>query len=160
MTKTELLNLPNDEKNIIQLENRIKELKARLYSPQEMNFDEKVKATGHPAGNLAETVIDLENDLKRRKAEIKTKKETACRIFKRLDPEHRAIMKLYYVDGLTWHAIADFMILSPAQIFRKRNEAIQTLLKKTDKKAPTRAGDPGTRESSGTDPTENTAAEC
>lgn len=157
MTKTELLNLPNDEKNIIHLENRLKALKTRLYSPQEPNFDEKIKETGKPAGALAETVIDLENLIESRKAELKAKKETAGRIFKRLDPEHRAIMKLYYIDGLTWHAIADFLILTPAALFRKRKEAIETLLQKPAKTGGQTDTAEKARDRSGST---NTAAEC
>ena len=157
MTKTELLNLPNDEKNIIQLENRLKALKTRLYSPQEPNFNEKIKETGKPAGALVDAVIDLENLIESRKAELKAKKETAGRIFKRLDPEHRAIMTLYYIEGLTWPAVADLMILTPAALFRKRKEAIETLLQKPVKAGGQTDTAEKARKRSGST---NTAAEC
>ena len=130
MKKSELLNLPNEEKDLATLEEKIKQMRARLYSPKAAKYDSEIKGPAGKPGQLAETVIDLENELETRRAELAAKKETAGRIFKRLDDEHRHIMTLYYIAGLSWKSIAEYYCLSPASIYRKRNEALKELAKK------------------------------
>ena len=133
MTKTELLNIPNEAKALEKLEEKLNKMRARLYSPKSAEITE-VKSTGGKCDQLAEKVIDLENEIAARRAELQKKKETAGRIFNHLDSDHRYIMQLYYVTGLTWPEVADALAISPASIYRKRSEALLILASRAKKK--------------------------
>ena len=133
MTKTELLNIPNEEKALYKLEEKLSQMKARLYSPKAAEITE-IKVTGGKSGQLAEKVIDLETELKARRADLAAKRETAGRIFKHLDDQHRYIMTLYYVDGMKWAEVAEVLAISPAEVYRERGEALEILTSRARKK--------------------------
>lgn len=134
MKKAELLNIPKDEKALQKMETRLQVLKSKAYSPNTPHiYAAQIGSGGKSANPLIDQVIDLETNIKKQRADIDRRKERAARIFRRLDYDHRQIMALYYIAGLSWQEIADCMALAPASIYRKRNEAIDELLRPIQK---------------------------
>ena len=134
MKKTELLNIQKDEKDLQKMIKRWQALKSKAYSPNGPHTPgEPVGKQGPKDNILIDDLIDLEDTIKAKRADIEQRKQRAARIFDRLDPERRQIMKLYYIAGLSWSDIVDIMQLSPASIYRKRQEAIILLSRPIEK---------------------------
>ena len=136
MKKSELLRIPKQEKTLQKMETRLQVLKEKARSPKApRTFSDQVQATGAPANSLIDYVIDLENEVQARREALKESRQTAARIFRRLDDERREIMTLYYIVGMSWQQVAECMALSEKSVYRKRREALDLLTRKSSKPA-------------------------
>ena len=131
MTKDELLKLPEIYAGIERDRKRIDIMRSRLYSPKGLDTRDKVQSSG---GNsmLAETVIDLQQKLDARVREADRLRAEADRMISRELSDSidlALVMKLRYIQCLSWAHISEWLQYSPATLYRYRREALSILFK-------------------------------
>lgn len=129
MTREEFLAIPKLAREISEERSHIAVLRGKLYSPRGLDTSEKVQSSGSQTA-LADIVIDMEQRLDSKEAELDRMQEEAARIIlgnDELTGEEIMLMLLRYTEGAKWETIADAIHYSPASVFRIHNIAIEKI---------------------------------
>jgi RNA polymerase sigma factor (sigma-70 family) len=108
----------------------IEELEFTLYGPKSPNLDGLPRGGSGPGNPTADTAIkhaDLWAKYQKTMAELTdalTEIENAIEV---LEPRERTLIRLYYVQGLTWEAVCVEMNYSWSQIHRIHGAALKAL---------------------------------
>lgn len=127
LTKTEFLSLPVLYKQLKKDTERVNNMRDRLYTPKGLDTRDKVQSSGGKS-MLAEIVIDMQQKLDTRKADFnRMKVEAAAMIADKLDDDTALVIRLRYVECISWSEIQAILDCSPATLYRCRKTAIHVL---------------------------------
>ena len=130
MTKEQLRTYIDIKRERDDLERRIKELELEKYGPRSQRLD------GMPRGGSGENYVledqidkgDALLDLYRaKKAELDAALVVIERAIEKLATRERRLVRLHYIDGLTWEQVAVDMTYSWSQVHRIHAKALQKL---------------------------------
>ena len=130
MTKERLKAYRDMKKERDDLQQRVEALSAQLYRLRGQRLD------GMPRGGSGENYVTEELiDTKSKLLEVLTKKKAALdaelieieSAIKKLKPRERLLVRLHYIDGLTWEQVAVDMTYSWSQVHRIHAKALQKL---------------------------------
>ena len=129
ITKADFIAIPARYAEIERDRKRVAAMRARLYSPKGLDTREKVQSSGHDS-MLADTVIDMQQKVdEKAEAFNEVIAEAEQLIYEHLTGDLLFIMRLRYVDVLSWEDISKVSLYSPATLYRYRREAIAILFK-------------------------------
>lgn len=127
LTKTEFLSLPELYKRLKKDTERVNNMRDRLYTPKGLDTRDKVQSSGGKS-MLAEIVIDMQQKLDDRMADFnRMKVEAAAMIADKLDDDTALVIRLRYVECISWSEIQAILDCSPATLYRCRKTAIHVL---------------------------------
>ena len=128
MTREELLSIPRKARDIADEQDRIEELKSKLYSPRGLDTNEKVQSSGSQTA-LADVVMDMEQKLEARKEELRKLRADALKAINEadLDSNERLVLMLRYTEGCAWSEITETIHYSVASVFRIHRAALDEL---------------------------------
>lgn len=130
MTKEQLKAYRELKKERDDLGRRITELEWEMYGPRAQCLD------GMPRGGPGENYIQEERmDTKgallkvyrEKEAELDAKLLTIEKAIAKLEPRERRLVRLHYIDGLTWEQVAVEMDYSWRQVHRIHGDALEKL---------------------------------
>jgi len=130
MTKERLKAYKEMKKERDDLEQRVEALNAQLYGMRAQRLD------GMPRGGSGENSVTEELiDTKAKLLEVLNEKKAALdaelieieSAIKKLKPRERLLVRLHYIDGLTWEQVAVDMTYSWSQVHRIHAKALQKL---------------------------------
>lgn len=135
MTKERLKKYRDITKERDHLAQIIEELDAKLYGPKGINYD------GMPHGNggesyVKESQIDSIRKLKcqyyAKVAELTAELVDIEAAIECLEPRERSLIRLYYIDGLTWEEVCVHMNYCWRQVHRIHAKALEALKTEQD----------------------------
>ena len=127
LTKTEFLSLPVLYKQLKKDTERVNNMRDRLYTPKGLDTRDKVQSSGGKS-MLAEIVIDMQQKLDDRITDFnRMKVEAAAMIADKLDDDTALVIRLRYVECISWSEIQAILDCSPATLYRCRKTAIHVL---------------------------------
>lgn len=130
MTKEQLKAYVELRRERDDLARRIEEIELERYSPRSQRLD------GMPRGGSGENYVledrmDREDKLlelyRRKKAELDAALLVIEEAIEVLDPRERRLIRLHYIDGLTWEQVAVQMAYSWTQVHRIHGKALEKL---------------------------------
>lgn len=126
LTKTEFLSLPELYKQLKKDTERVNNMRDRLYTPKGLDTRDKVQSSGKSM--LAEIVIDMQQKLDARISDFnRMTAEAAAMIADKLDDDTALVIRLRYVECISWSEIQAILDCSPATLYRCRKTAIHVL---------------------------------
>ena len=129
VTREEFLTIPKMAREISEEEDRVAVMRAKLYSPRGLDTSEKVQSSGSQS-HLADIVIDMEQALDARKAELESLSEALILIDSaELSGEERALMFLRYAEDRSWRDITETIHYAAATTFRMHRSALDKIFK-------------------------------
>ena len=129
ITKNELLELPKKIQDLEKARARVRGMRDRLTSPQGFDSRERVQSSGSQQAELVDYMIDEEEKIKAREAEIEDLRKGARALFRNLKAEDKLFMTMRYISGMGWSSVSKFMYYSPATVYRKNREILEQLFK-------------------------------
>ena len=130
VTREEFLTIPKMAREISEEEDRVAVMRAKLYSPRGLDTSEKVQSSGSQS-HLADIVIDMEQALDARKAELESLRAEALILIDsaELSVEERALMFLRYAEDRSWRDITETIHYAAATTFRMHRSALDKIFK-------------------------------
>jgi RNA polymerase sigma factor (sigma-70 family) len=117
------------------LNEKIKELEVELYDPRAQRIDGMPRSGSNNDSTRREAQIDRKDELlalyREKERELTRAILEIEEIIDLLQPRERTLLRLYYIDGLTWEQVACEMNYSWRQVHRIHGEAL-TKLKATE----------------------------
>lgn len=130
MTKERLRNYQNIKREREQLEEKLAQIEAALYSPKIPQLT-SVPASGSPTGSGMEALADKHMELQQRYeaklVELATEQLEIERAIETLDPTARMLLRYRYIDGLTWEEVCVRLCYSWRQTHRLHSQALEKL---------------------------------
>lgn len=130
MTKAQLKTYRAIKKERDDIKRRREDLEAAMYGPRSQRIDGMPRG-GSGAGDVLEEQIDLKDELLElylaKEAELDAALLTIERAIDRLEPTQRTLVRLYYIDGLTWEQVAVEIDYCWSQTHRIHSEALKRL---------------------------------
>ena len=130
MTKEKLRAYRDMRRERDQLLGKIEEIEVVLYAPRTQKLD-GMPRSGHRDGSWLDDLLEHQAELlkKYRSLEMELSK-SILEIEEAIDtlaPRERALMRLYYIDGLTWERVAVEMHYTWRQAHRIHGKALEQL---------------------------------
>lgn len=130
MTKEELKAYTDIKKERDHLAQKIKELEWEMYGPRAQCLD-GMPRSGPGENYVTEEQLDRKAELLRlyqaKRAELDAAAVAIERAIEKLEPRERQLMRLHYIDGLTWEQVAVEMAYSWRQVHRIHGDALGKL---------------------------------
>ena len=130
MTKEQLKEYRDLKRERDDLDRRIVELEAAMYGPRSQRLD-GMPRSGTGENYVQEERMDNKNELlalyKAKEAELNEKLLVIERAIEKLEPRERRLVRLHYIDGLTWEQVAVEMVYSWRQVHRIHGDALSKL---------------------------------
>ena len=131
MTKERLRTYRDLRRELRQIERKVEAIEASLYSPK------IPRLTGMPAapggGNAKEDMVaehlELLDHYKAKKAELAAEQLAIEKAIDSLPYRERTMLRLYYIDGLTWEDVCVQMSYSWKWVHQIHSDALQKLKK-------------------------------
>lgn len=130
MTKEQLKEYKDTKKELDDLKQRREEVEASLYGVRSKQLDGMPKR-GTNENDLKEKQIDAKEKLLML---YKAKEKKLCEILvviesaiEKLDPRERQLIRMHYIDGMTWEQVCVKMCYSWRQVHRIHSKALQKL---------------------------------
>ena len=133
MTKEQLRSYRDIRLERDKLEKLIEELEATMYSPATSNTDGTPRGSsepGRPTESAAVKHTELLERYKQKEAELAEAMLDIEKAISTLEPRERTLMRLYYIEGLTWEEVAVSMSYSWRQVHRIHGAALEALKNK------------------------------
>lgn len=131
MTKNQLRAYRDIKREREQLKLKIEGLEAELYSPGTQRLDGMPRGGSGGDRDWREDTIELKEKLlqqyKDKEVELSAAALAIEEAIESLEPRERTIMRLYYIDGLTWEQVAVKMSYSWRQVHRIHGKALALL---------------------------------
>lgn len=130
MTKERLRNYQNIKRERAQLEEKLAQIEAALYSPKIPQLT-STPPSGSPTGSAMENLADKHMELQRRYeanlVELAAEQLEIERAIETLDPTARMLLRYRYIDGLTWEEVCVRLCYSWRQTHRLHSQALEQL---------------------------------
>lgn len=114
-----------------QLKSKIEELSAELYSLRSQRLDGMPRSGSKGNNTWLESQIDRKNEVlklyKQKEAALMAAMLEIEEAITILEPRERTLVRLYYIDGLTWEQVAVSMSYSWRQVHRIHGKALALL---------------------------------
>lgn len=111
------------------LKKLIEELALNLYGPSSPNLDGMPRS--HGGGSATENLVAQKDQIERKYeakvAELTAELEAIEQSIEVLEPRERTLIRLYYIEGLTWEQVCVEMSYSWMQIHRIHGKALERL---------------------------------
>lgn len=137
MTKEQLRSYRDLKTEHDQLTEKIEELEAELYGIQAQRLDGMPHSSKDGSSDKVDILLDRKTHLRARyltnRAALANAVLAIEEAIEKLAPRERTLIRLYYIDGLTWEQVAVKMNYSWRQVHRIHGTALAEL--KTDEKA-------------------------
>ena len=132
MTKEQLREYQNIKREAEQLQTMIEELEAPLYSPksQQLTGMPHAPARGNASENMADKHLELLDRYRAKLRELNTARLLIEDAIDCLESVDRRLLRLRYIDGLTWEAVCVLMDYSWRQVHRRHAKALEKLKEK------------------------------
>ncbi len=131
MTKEKLRSYRAIRKERDLLNEKIKELEVELYDPRAQRIDGMPRSGSNNDSTRREAQIDCKDELlalyREKERELTKAILEIEEIIDLLQPRERTLLRLYYIDGLTWEQVACEMNYSWSQVHRIHGEALKKL---------------------------------
>lgn len=131
MTKEKLRSYRAIRKERDLLNEKIKELETELYDPRAQRIDGMPRSGSNNDSTRREAQIDRKDELlalyREKERELTRAILEIEEIIDLLQPRERTLLRLYYIDGLTWEQVACEMNYSWRQVHRIHGEALKKL---------------------------------
>lgn len=131
MTKNDLKRhkeLRRERDHLIKL---ISELESIMYGPKAINYSGMPHGgsdnTGGPTADLATRHIELQNKYTEKIQQLNDSLLAIEQAIEILPPRERQLIRLYYIQGLTWERVCIEMSYEWAQVHRIHASALETL---------------------------------
>lgn len=109
MTKERLRNYQNIKRERVQLEEKLAQIEANLFSPKIPQLT-GTPPSGSPTGSAMENLADKHMELQRRYeaklVELAAEQLEIERAIETLDTTARLVLRYHYIDGLIWEDVA------------------------------------------------------
>ena len=117
------------KKEIDELENRIKEVRASYMAPRAIQYDDMPKAHRHTdlSDYYARVEIYVNMLLEKEKELIGTHADIVMTVDRIEDPDERRVLMLRYIDGKSWVAIAHAIPCSERAVYYIHGRALRHL---------------------------------
>lgn len=131
MTKERLRQYRELKREKAQIEEKIEELEGVMYAPRGTNYEEKIRAQSK-TGSITE-VLHEQHEALERLYNAKLVELNAClleietAIESLTDSTERQLMRLRYIDGLTWEEVAVALSYGWTQTHRLHSRALEKL---------------------------------
>lgn len=116
------------------LKRLIDELELNIYGPSTSNLDGLPKS--HGGGSAVENKVAQKDQIERKYeakvAELTAELEVIEQSIEVLEPRERTLIRLYYIQGLTWEQVCVEMSYSWMQIHRIHGKALERLREQTE----------------------------
>jgi len=128
LTETQLIEFRKKKKEIQVIDEHIKALRETIGAKAaSLNEPTKASTQGSETERTIERIMMLEERYEQLRSEyakerILIEDEILC-----LEPNERALIRLYYLDGITMEEVAEKLVYSIAQIYNIRTRAILKL---------------------------------
>lgn len=130
MTKEQLNTYKDIKKELADLQRRREELEAALYSPRTQVLD-GMPHSGPGVSYVREERMESKDEVlamyKAKEAELQWALVTIENAIEKLEPRERQLVRLHYIDGLTWEQVAVEMCYSWRQVHRIHSDALKKL---------------------------------
>lgn len=130
MTKKQLKDYRALKKERDDIERRLKEMEAEVPAPRTARLD-GMPRSGHSENYVLEAKMDREDELRKlyaeKKAQLNAQLLQIEKAIEVLESTERTILRLYYIDGLTWEEVAVAAGYSWSQTHRYHARALQKL---------------------------------
>lgn len=130
MTKEQLNTYKDIKKELADLQRRREELEAAMYGPRTQALD-GMPRSGPGENYVQEERMDSKDEVlamyKAKEAELQAALVTIERAIEKLEPRERQLVRLHYIDGLTWEQVAVEMCYSWRQVHRIHSSALNKL---------------------------------
>ena len=130
MDKNRLKNHKHIKKEIAQLESKLADVEAALFYPKIQHLSQTPggqPAEGNPQEALAIYHVELKALYDAKLVELKAEQLAVEKAIEGLEPQERTLLRLRYLDGLTWEEICVKESYSWAQVHRYHAEALKKL---------------------------------
>lgn len=131
MTKEQLRTYRAIKLESDQLAKKIEELDALLYSPRSQRLDGMPRGGSGNSTDKVDALLDKREEVlnwyRAKKQELDTTLLEIERAIEGLASRERTLLRLYYIEGLTWEQVAVEMNYSWRQIHRIHGEALAVL---------------------------------
>lgn len=130
MEKHQLKQYKHIKKEIAQLESKLADVEAALLYPKIQHLSKTPggqPAAGNPQEALAIYHIELRGLYKAKLKELAAEQLAVEKAIERLESQERTLLRLRYLDGLTWEQICVKESYSWAQVHRHHAEALKKL---------------------------------
>lgn len=139
MSKDELYKIPTLAEEVDREADRINAMRGRLTSPKGFDDREKVQTSAAKQNALVDVIIDMEQQLEQKRAELDRlcgEARTIIDTAEGLDDDEYFIIRLRYVQVFSWETVEQMMHVSRATVFRKHNSAIDKIFGAGEKLRP------------------------
>lgn len=130
MTKAQLKTYRAIKKERDDIKRRREELEDVMYGPRSQRIDGMPRG-GSGAGDILEERIDRKDELlamyQAKEEELDDALLVIERAIEKLDPTQRTLVRLHYIDGLTWEQVAVEIDYSWSQTHRIHSAALKRL---------------------------------
>ena len=132
MTKEQLREYQNIKREAEQLQTMIEELEAPLYSPksQQLTGMPHAPARGNATENMADKHLELLERYRAKLRELNTARLLIEDAIDSLESVDRRLLRLRYIEGLTWEAVCVLTDYSWRQVHRRHAKALEKLKEK------------------------------
>lgn len=131
MTKEQLRAYRDIKRERDDLRDKINNLEGKLYAPGTQRLDGQPRGGSGHSDEWRDSLIDEKNELYILYKEKETQLSAAVleieRAIDSLAPRQRTLMRLYYIDGLTWEEVAVKMGYVWRHVHRIHGEALEIL---------------------------------
>ena len=131
MTKERLRKYQEIKREQVDLQQRLEEVEAALYSPKTQQPADQHLSGSRPEGsaleNLASYHMDLQDRYKAKLAELAAEQLAIEQAIEPLDTIYRMLLRYRYIDGLKWDDVCDKMNYSWRQTHYLHGRALQQL---------------------------------
>lgn len=137
MTKERLRQYRDRALELAQIKEKIEALEAPLYSPRSQRITGMPSGhgNGNPKEDLAIKHMELLDHYRELEAELSAEQLAVERAIDSLPPKARALLRFYYVDGLTWDKVCEKMHYSWTQVHRIHGRALEKLKEQEEPEA-------------------------
>lgn len=131
MTKEELKQYKHIKRELEKLERTIQRINADLYLTRTSDLSGMPKARPVEGFNPADAKIDEKNEILEMYARKREELAEALLVIERaidtLEPRERTVLRLYYIDGLTWEQVCVEAFCAWRTVHRIHAEALEKL---------------------------------
>ena len=130
MTKEQLKAYKDIKREWVDISRRIEELEAAMYGPRSQQLD-GMPHGGAGSNDVREEQIERKAELlamyRAKEAELDAALVEIEKAIEKLTPRERRLVRLHYVDGLTWEQVCVEMVYSWPQVHRIHAAALKSL---------------------------------
>ncbi len=113
------------DQRTLELEERLERISARLDAGRLSRLTGMPRGGGYDWTALADRKLELERKLISQLSEMVRLKSAAVDAIAAVEnPRHRQVLELYYLDGLTWEAVAEEMGVEVRWVYRLHGKAL------------------------------------